>query len=830
MTIPNIILYNPAPQFTDDNGNPLDNGQLQIFEASTNILKDIFADNTQNTPIENPVKLGSGGFTDGGVWIPEGNYDISIEKYIGLDENDDEEFERVRFRENIAGAGGLGGSGGGISTLDSIDLLRAVIPDTSDLIYLSGYYSSNGQGSGFFRWDTLANDIDDGGSVIAPNGAPSTGRWFRIFESPVVTMDQWGVRSGSEYTNATNIENMIAFAQNNTSESYLIDLNMPDVYLNGNVDFGGDISVIIRENCRFRGASGVHTLTLSCQNLTIESISELVEYQPLERLTLEVTSDIEVDPRWWGAPTGGITNSTIWMNECILNSGNNPIVIADSFLVNPVSFEGRKLIQKNGGYLSVGGIGISTFDEIEADEPFIFGDYQSISFLRSEVNGDWFDFDGVISPSRWADWIGSLVSNGPKVVTWVSGEYEFTSSYSSDFEDLSKITFKAEEGVLFKATGASVFVAMPKVLTKNYIFDNTSTGKFYFSSNNLDSESFLTQFGAVPNDETMLVEALEFAISCNTIVDLDRNTFLLPSNLNLAGFSSEIKIINGTFAEGPTFANSYLFAFDDGFTFDGVTIRVVNSPVGVIQLGSGVYSSFKDCKLFVSGAIGVGANQHFSEDGTLNDFSMINCELNGGVLYLGNRVNSGVISNNLFDDTISIIIDPDNFSITSNTFKLNSALDSIYLSIPSGQTDQRNGITIKNNVCVNLDRDLFVSLSDGNGSYGSNYHISVEDNIGTNVSTTYEFTYVINLNDFNDDSTGFFPISSLIPWDAMNQSGFFILTQFNYGLGDSTSNNYIDLVRSDFFNSGDNEATIAFKTPSLSSGDQTIYCSFRRSL
>jgi len=157
--------------------------------------------------------------TDGGVWIPEGNYDFFVDRYIGDDQFGDPEFANIpsRTRLNIAGSVSGSGAGGSFAFINSIEDLRAILPDTADLVYVAGYYGNDGVGGGFMRWDTGASATDDGGSVFSPNGAPTVGRWFRVFETSNVFMEQWGVRVSSAYSNASAVENMIAFAEADTS-------------------------------------------------------------------------------------------------------------------------------------------------------------------------------------------------------------------------------------------------------------------------------------------------------------------------------------------------------------------------------------------------------------------------------------------------------------------------------------------------------------------------------------------------------------------------------------------------------------------------------------
>lgn len=62
-------------------------------------------------------------------------------------------------------------------------------PATVDVL---GYYAPNDLGGGEFFWDATSSELDDGGTVIASNSAPPSGRWKRVLNGPVHAA-WWGI-------------------------------------------------------------------------------------------------------------------------------------------------------------------------------------------------------------------------------------------------------------------------------------------------------------------------------------------------------------------------------------------------------------------------------------------------------------------------------------------------------------------------------------------------------------------------------------------------------------------------------------------------------------
>jgi hypothetical protein len=64
-----------------------------------------------------------------------------------------------------------------VSTIASLKALSP--PAVATSIFVMGYFSRSDGGEGWFNFDTTSSGVDDGGTIIIPNSAPTSGRWIR---------------------------------------------------------------------------------------------------------------------------------------------------------------------------------------------------------------------------------------------------------------------------------------------------------------------------------------------------------------------------------------------------------------------------------------------------------------------------------------------------------------------------------------------------------------------------------------------------------------------------------------------------------------------------
>jgi hypothetical protein len=575
-------------------------------------------------------------------------------------------------------------------------------------------------------------------------------------------------------------------------------------YLNGNVDFTGDISVVVRNGCRFNGLTGTHVLTFSCTTLNIETREILANQFPSPLLSLSIVSTIEVWPQWWGAVEGTATNSTIYFEACATQSGSNDIIVDAPFGIEEGDFSNHTLIKRDTGRLDIGNLG-TTFGPIISADRFITGDYSALTFTEGTLKGDWFDFFGGVDITQWGDWITSISSNGPKIVNWESGVVEFTNNYSTGHEATWDLVFNIAETCTFKATGAIV-VAMARTLTRSYCFDNTSTGEFFFADRAKDGIQYLSNFGSSS-------AGLLFGLKCGCTIDLDNKEHFLSSGVDATPATvTASRIVNGRISATGSFAETYLLKYDDNLILEGVQISIANAT-GLIVDNLWNTGSSSETEIHESRFGGSATDVHIKDAGTTNSYIITNTRFSEGLVDSSTKLGSFVATGCYFDNTDLFFTDPNKVIISNNTFIQSASQHSIFMSAPASYTG--SGFVITNNAWQGASADYFVTLTDSSGNFGEDYQVKVEGNVGTDVSTTYEINNPIDMS----GGDGTFIISDLINLNAMNNSGFFILTQYNWGaIATQTTTAYISNIEAAYFDSGDSTFLAQYRVENFASG------------
>lgn len=67
-----------------------------------------------------------------------------------------------------------------VVSVDSIEALRNVKPNTT--VIVTGYYALGDGGGGLYLWSADSEAPGNGGTIIAPNGHSTPGRWMRTPE------------------------------------------------------------------------------------------------------------------------------------------------------------------------------------------------------------------------------------------------------------------------------------------------------------------------------------------------------------------------------------------------------------------------------------------------------------------------------------------------------------------------------------------------------------------------------------------------------------------------------------------------------------------------
>lgn len=186
------LIQNPYPQFTDQNGAPLEDGYVFIGVAGFSPLtqpQQAYWDSGLTIPANN-IRT-RGGYpalngTPGRLYV-DGNYSILVKDKKGqtLYTN----LNMVDYTDKA-----FGGYVQYVNTLD--DLRDYPEPGAFTQVSVGGNETiGDGQVGLMYYWDSTSTELDNGMSVIIPNGSTGAGRWIWINTNPpreVVDIDASG--------------------------------------------------------------------------------------------------------------------------------------------------------------------------------------------------------------------------------------------------------------------------------------------------------------------------------------------------------------------------------------------------------------------------------------------------------------------------------------------------------------------------------------------------------------------------------------------------------------------------------------------------------------
>lgn len=156
-------------QFFDNDGDPLSSGTVTSKDAGTANDKDTFNAADGLTANANPIVLDSAGRAD--IFLEQGTYDFTLKDSLG---------NTIDQKLGVDGAIGSGATS--VQLVENIAGLRALTAGSSDYVDIGGYYADGDGGVGRFYWVAGSGATDNNGTIITPDSAPPTGRWFRIFD------------------------------------------------------------------------------------------------------------------------------------------------------------------------------------------------------------------------------------------------------------------------------------------------------------------------------------------------------------------------------------------------------------------------------------------------------------------------------------------------------------------------------------------------------------------------------------------------------------------------------------------------------------------------
>lgn len=174
-------------QWFDDNGTPLNGGKMYFYEADTLTPQDTYSDADGTSPNTNPVTLDSAGRAN--IFLDDAKYDVVLKDSL------------------LNTIGTLDGIDGGFSesslvaNTDTLATLRAMDYGVVEYVLVGGSAGSFDGNARFFYWDATSTAVDNGSTIITPDGSPTQGRWLALVFS--------GDASGSFTVTATGMSTTV---------------------------------------------------------------------------------------------------------------------------------------------------------------------------------------------------------------------------------------------------------------------------------------------------------------------------------------------------------------------------------------------------------------------------------------------------------------------------------------------------------------------------------------------------------------------------------------------------------------------------------------------
>jgi hypothetical protein len=219
----------------------------------------------------------------------------------------------------------LGGGGGPLSIVSTMDDLKALGAGEFDQVMLAGYYESGDKDARLYTWDAASTATNNNGTVVIPDGHVGPGRWLMEHLGEVSTLD-FGMKGDGVFDDLTTLTQALLYVQANdltlvappstAGLSYLIDSNSADF------ENGGEWKLKI-----LPGASFTFT-----EPQEIGGIVEAGPHQWIADASAAVTF-LETArfmsgpfPEWWGAVGDGSGDQLLKINSW-LNCGASVLFI-----------------------------------------------------------------------------------------------------------------------------------------------------------------------------------------------------------------------------------------------------------------------------------------------------------------------------------------------------------------------------------------------------------------------------------------------------------------------------------------------------------------------
>ncbi len=211
--------------------------------------------------------------------------------------------------------------------------LRLLDPGAFGSVFITGYYYAHDRGEGWFIWEENNSGVDNGGTIISPNGAPAFGRWVRLIQQAEIIPQIFGAMEATDFGVASNIQSMNDWCNTPGNQEFRkVSIPPGSYFIDGNVDFSGSIDLEISHKAYFVSHVGsTGTLSITCEYVTIRNRTDPLVAIGINLVFNPEDLDIKVNPVWFnGAP------SFTALEQCSTTCGNRDFYFSTNLYIDDV--------------------------------------------------------------------------------------------------------------------------------------------------------------------------------------------------------------------------------------------------------------------------------------------------------------------------------------------------------------------------------------------------------------------------------------------------------------------------------------------------------------
>ena len=276
-------------QYLLDNGEVNNAGTITAYEAGTVVKKDTFTDAAGGTPNANPFTLATDGRTT--FYLESGAYDFVIKDSSG---------NTLDTKEDVQGGSGSGDNSE--QSVATIAALKALVSGSTAYVNVGGYYVNGDGGGGRFYWNSTSSTADNGGTILTPDAAPGTGRWYRVYNEPV-DVRWFGAKGDSVLAGSSGTDDYTAIS----GALAWVNASAGDLYFSRGVYLIGT-SFTVAVNSKVIMGQGSAFSSATSKTITFDGLLDCGLQQAFGTNIVASFGEDSIEqafPEWWGAKADG---------------------------------------------------------------------------------------------------------------------------------------------------------------------------------------------------------------------------------------------------------------------------------------------------------------------------------------------------------------------------------------------------------------------------------------------------------------------------------------------------------------------------------------------